>query len=187
MRCLTYQSGKNMRIKKMKRLILSGILMVLVMSGLLVTAQSLAFGAKDSADGQGTLVNEDGSRSEFSFDAKRNPNGKVTGTATIRNPSFKTGNGQTDKIKIDITCLRVEGNVAVLGGTTKRKNSQAKAEAVYFAVQDNGDAGGDAVFRGFYYDDDPATDGDPQQCESLERDILVLEPITAGNIKVKAE
>lgn len=171
----------------MKKLILLGILTVLVISGLVVTVQSLAFGAKDSAEGQGILVNEDGTRSEFSFDAKHNPNGKVTGSATIRNPSFKTGNGQTDKIKIDITCLRIIENVAVLGGTTKRKNSQAKVEAVYFAVQDNGDVGGDAVFRGFYYDDDPATDGDPQRCQTLERDILVLEPITAGNIKVKAE
>jgi hypothetical protein len=70
---------------------------------------------------------------------------------------------------------------------TKRKNNQAKAEAVYFAVQDNDDAGGDAVFRGFYYDDDPATDGDPMRCETLERNVLVLEPITIGNIKVKVE
>src|SRR5688572_24789447 len=160
----------------MKKIILTGILTVLVMSGLLITVKSLAFGGNDSADGQGTLVNEDSSTSEFTFNAKRNPNGKVTGTATIRNPSYNTGNGQTDKIKIDITCLKVEGNVAVLGGTAKRKNSQAKAEAVYFAVQDNGDSGGDAVFRGFYFDDDPNTDGDAQQCQTLEQDILVLEP-----------
>jgi hypothetical protein len=171
----------------MKKLILPAILLVFVISGLLVTAESLAFGAKDSAEGQGTLVNEDKTQSEFSFSAKRNPNGKVTGSATIRNPSYKQGNGQTDKIKIDITCLRIEGNVAFLGGMTKRKNNQAKAEAVYFAVQDNDDAGGDAVFRGFYYDDDPATDGDPMRCETLERNVLVLEPITIGNIKVKVE
>jgi len=77
----------------MKKIILTGILTVLVMSGLLITVKSLAFGAKDSAEGQGMLVNEDGSQSEFSFNAKRNPNGKVTGSATIRNPSFKTVNG----------------------------------------------------------------------------------------------
>ena len=166
----------------MKKIILSGILSVLVISGLVVTVQSLAFGAKDSAEGSGTLVNQDGTKSEFSFDAKRNPNGKVTGKATIRNPSYKTGNGQFDKIKIDITCLKIVGNVALIGGMGKRKNSQTKAEAFYFAVQDNGSAG--AIFRGFYYDDDPATDGDPMQCEKLERDILVLEPIVSGNIKV---
>jgi hypothetical protein len=99
----------------MKKLILPAILLVFVISGLLVTAESLAFGAKDSAEGQGTLVNEDKTQSEFSFSAKRNPNGKVTGSATIRNPSYKQGNGQTDKIKIDITCLCIEGNVAFLG------------------------------------------------------------------------
>lgn len=146
-------------------------------------------GAKDSAEGAGTLVNEDSTRSDFTFNAKRNPNGKVTGSATIRNPSFKAGNGQSEKIKIDITCLKIIENVAVIGGVTKRKSSQAKAEAFYFAVQDNGEAGAgsDAVFRGFYFDDDPATDGDPLRCESLEREILVLEPITAGNIKVKVD
>ena len=172
----------------MKKLIMSVILTVLVISGLLVTAQAFVFGANDSAEGAGTLVNEDSSTSEFTFNAKRNPNGKVTGTATIRNPSYNTGNGQTDKIKIDITCLKVEGNVAVLGGTAKRKNSQAKAEAVYFAVEDNGDAGAesDAIFRGFYYDDDPSTDGDAQRCESIETNVLVLEPIKAGDIKVKS-
>lgn len=171
----------------MKKLIISGILMVLVMSGLLVTVKSLAFGDKDSADGEGTLVNEDSSQSEFTFNAKRNPNGKVTGQATLRNPSFKTGNGQTEKIKIDITCLKLIGKVAVMGGVTKRKNSQAKAEAVYFAVEDNGEqgAGSDAIFRGFFYDDDPATEGDAQRCQSIEREVLVLEPITAGNIQVK--
>jgi hypothetical protein len=176
-------------MKKMKKYTLTGILTALVMSGLLVTVKSSAFGGKDSAEGAGILVNGDGSRSEFSFKAKRNPNGKVTGQATIRNSSYKPGNGQTEKIKIDITCLRIEGNVAVLGGTAKRKNSQAKAEAVYFAVQDNGDvgAGADAIFRAFYFDDDPATDGDPQRCEAIERNVLVLEPIAEGNIQVKVE
>ena len=171
----------------MKKIILTGILTVLVMSGLLITVKSLAFGAKDSADGQGMLVNEDGSQSEFSFNAKRNPNGKVTGSATIRNPSYKTGNGQTEKIKIDITCLKLHGNVAVMGGVTERKNNQAKAEAVYFAVEDNGDAGAgaDAIFRGFYFDDDPATEGDSQRCEAIERNVVVLEPIAEGNIQVK--
>ena len=176
-------------MKRMKKIILLGIMSVLVIGGLLVTVKSLTFGAKDSADGEGMLVNEDKSQSEFTFNAKRNPNGKVTGSATIRNPSYKNGNGQTEKIKIDITCLKLIGNVAVMGGVTKRKNSQAKAEAVYFAVEDNGDAGAesDAIFRGFYFDDDPSTEGDPQRCESIEREVLVLEPIKAGNIKVKAE
>src|SRR5688500_6875908 len=126
---LVYNSNKNRRMKKMKKMkkiILTGILTVLVMSGLLMTVKSLAFDGNDSAEGQGTLVNEDSSQSEFTFSAKRNPNGKVTGSATLRNPSYKTGNGQTEKIKIDVTCLKVVGNVAILGGTTKRKNSQAK-------------------------------------------------------------
>lgn len=172
----------------MKKIVLSGILIVLVIGGLLVTVKSFSFGPKDAADGAGMLVNEDGSQSEFTFNAKRNPNGKVTGSATIRNPSYKNGNGQSEKIKIDVTCLKVVGNVAILGGTTKRKASQAKAEAIYFAVEDNGEAGAesDAIFRGFYFDDDASTEGDAQRCESIEQNVLVLEPIKAGNIKVKS-
>lgn len=166
----------------MKKYILTGILSVLVISGLLVSVKSLAF-ANESADGQGTFVNEDGSRSQFSFNVRRNPNGKVIGQATLRNPSYKAGNGQNNQIKIDISCLKVAGNVAVIGGTTKRKNNQAKAEAVYFAVEDS-KTGPDKIFRGFFYDDDPTTEGDAQVCQTIGTDVLVLEPIAAGEIQV---
>ncbi len=170
----------------MKKLIISGILTVLVVSVSFMTVRSLAFGDKDSADGKGILNNGDSSESEFTFNVKRNPNGKVTGSATLRNPSYKSGNGQSEKIKIDVTCLKIVDNVAIFGGTTKRKSSQAKAEAVYFAVEDNGDAG-DRIFRGFYFDDDATTDGDPQRCELIEAYVPVLEPIVSGNIQVKSQ
>ena len=165
----------------MKKYILTGILSVLVISASLVTVKSLAF-AKESANGQGKLVNEDGSKSQFTFNVQRNPNGKVTGQATLRNPSYKNSNGQNEQIKIDVSCLKLIGNVAVIGGTTKRKNSQAKAESVYFAVEDGGNA--DKIFRGFYYDDDPSTEGDAQLCQTIETDVLVLEPIAEGNIQI---
>src|SRR5688572_15935125 len=111
-------------MKKMNKYILSGVLSIIVISDLLVAAKSLASGT-ESVNGQGTLINEDGSGSQFSFNARRNPNGKVTGQATLRNPSFKTGNGQNSQIKIDIICLKVIGKTAVLGGMTKRQNNQA--------------------------------------------------------------
>jgi hypothetical protein len=106
----------------MKKYIFSTILLVLVISGLLDIAQSSVLN-NESVNGQGTLVNEDGSRSQFSFNAQRNPNGNVTGHAILRNPSFKTKNGQHEQIKIDVTCLKIVGNVAVLGGMTNRKNN----------------------------------------------------------------
>jgi hypothetical protein len=167
----------------MKQLILTGILTALVMSGLLVTVKSFAFG-NGSANGQGKLVNEDGSHSLFSFNVKSNPNGKVTGQATLRNPSFKTNNGQNEQIKIDVTCLKVVGNIAVFGGMTKRKNNQSSDEAVYFAVEDNGEQGADKIFRGFYFDDDASTKGDPQVCQTFELAVFPLEPIAEGNIQV---
>jgi hypothetical protein len=174
-------------MKKMKKLLLSGILSISVIGGLLVTGKSLAFYANESANGQGKLVNEDGSQSQYSFNVRRNGNGKVTGQATLRNPSFRAGNGQNEQIKIDISCLKVVGNLAILGGVTKRKNNQASDEAVYFAVQDNGSSGAeiDKIFRGFFYDDDPVTKGDAQLCQTLEPEIFPLEPIAEGNIQVQ--
>ncbi len=176
-------------MKEMKKYILTALMSVIVISSLLVTVKSLAFNGKESAKGQGMLVNENGSRSQFTFNVQRNPNGKVTGQATIRNPSFKTGNGQNDQIKIDITCLKVVGNTAIFGGVTKRKNNQSKAEAYYFAVEGNSETERreNKIFRGFFYDDDPATEGDPQRCESIEAEVLVLEPIIEGNIQVNGK
>lgn len=168
----------------MKKYILTGVLSVLVMSFLLITVKSLTL-ENESTDGQGKLVNEDGSQSQFSFNVKRNPNGKVTGQATLRNPSYKKTNGQNEQIKIDVSCLKVIGNLAVIGGVTKRKNNQTETEAVYFAVEDN-EAGADKIFRGFYLDDDASTKGDAQLCQAMEKEILVLEPIVEGNIKVQA-
>jgi hypothetical protein len=176
---------KEMKMmKQMKRLILLSMVSLFVVSGLM-TVKSLAFNGNESVNGQGKLFNQDGSRSEFSFTARRNPNGNVTGQATLRNPSFKAGNGQNDKIKIDITCLKVIGNVAFLGGTTKRKNNQADAEAVYFAVEDNGSKEADKIFRGFFFDDDETTKGEANLCQSFEPGELPVEPIAEGNIEVK--
>ena len=171
--------------RKMKNYIVSGILLMLIMSGLLVSVKSFTF-AGESAEGQGILVNEDETRSQFSFSVRRNPNGKIIGQATLRNPSFKTTNEQNEQIKIEVTCLKVVGNIAVFGGMTKRKNNQQSDEAVYFAVQDNGNpgAGTDKIFRGFFFDDDSTTKGDAQLCQTLETSILVLEPIAGGNIQV---
>jgi hypothetical protein len=168
----------------MKKNILTSILPVLVISILLVSVKSFSM-ANETVEGQGTFVNEDGSRSEFSFNARRNPNGKVTGQGILRNPSYKKSNGQIEQIKIDISCLKVIGNLAVIGGMTKRKNNQTETEAIYFAVEDNGDAGADKIFRGFFFDDDPITKGDPQVCQSFEPTVLVLEPIADGNIQVQ--
>lgn len=170
----------------MKRKIMIGMVLMLIISLGLITAQSSAFKNNESANGEGTLVNEDGSRSRFSFNVRRNGNGKVTGQATLRNPSFKAVNGQNEQVKIDVSCLKVVGNVAVIGGTTKRKNNQAEAEAIYFAVEDSRETGVDKIFRGFYFDDDIMTSGDVQLCQTLETGVLVLEPIAEGNIQIKS-
>lgn len=184
---MTMQKIMNMRkMMKMKGTLLTAAAFVVMALGSVLASGSLAaLGAKDSAEGKGTLVHEDGTRSEFEFSAKRNPNGKVSGQATIRNPSYRAANGQVEKIKVEISCLKVEGRVAILGGETKRKNNQAEVEAVYFAVEDNGAGAADAIFRGFYYDDEAATRGEAALCETLKPEVLVFEPLAAGYVTVK--
>lgn len=176
------QSKQIGRIKQM----LIAVTAVLLIGAALVTANSQSNNNRESAEGEGKFINEDGSKSRFSFNAKRNPNGKITGQATLRNPSFKAGSGQDEVLKIDITCLKVVGRWAIFGGTTKRKNNQTNVEAAYFAVEDGEEKGeADKIFRGFFFDDDPATKGEPDLCRTLEREVLVFEPIAEGSIKVK--
>ena len=149
-----------------------------------------AFGGP-SASGQGTLPTENtrGQRSkrQFSFSAHANGDGTVTGNAVLHNPAFTGENGQPYMLQIDVQCLKVVGNTAFMGGTTKRTNDPSLVDAVYFAVQDNGEpgAGVDKISRVLFFDDDPATTGDPQLCQGNVITDFVMEPIERGNVSVR--
>lgn len=173
-----------------KKLLVVGFLPIIAFVSLMAAVSSTAQNNQDSASGQGMarFMSENGSLATgaFTFDAKRLPNGKVNGKATLRNPSFKNGNGQNDKLQIDITCLRIDGNIAYLGGTTKRKNNLA-AEAVFFTVQENGKGGEKhKLSQIFFWDDDPKTAGDAQTCQSAGPHDFPLEPIESGDVRVRA-
>ena len=176
------QSKKNGHLKQMMTCALTA---VLLLGTALVTVNSQSNSNRESAEGEGKLINEDGSRSRFSFSARRNPNGKLSGQATLRNPLFKAENGQDEVLKIEISCLKVVGRWAIFSGTTKRKSNQTNIEAAYFAVEDGEETGEDKIFRRFFFDDDPTTKGEPELCRTLERETLVFEPISEGEIKVK--
>lgn len=171
---------------KVKQMIITGIFVITMFGGAFVKVNSQSNNSKESASGEGKLINPDGSRSRFSFAAKRNQNGKVSGKANLRNPSFRAGDGEEEVLKIEITCLRVVGKTAIFGGETKRKNNLTQTEAWYFAVEDSGNKNeADKIFRGFFFDDDPTTKGEPDLCHTIEREILVFEPIADGEIEVK--
>jgi hypothetical protein len=138
-----------------------------------------------SASGAGAL---DGGKRHFSFSAKQHADGTVKGQAQLTNKSFTGANGTSPyKLHIDISCMKSFGNTVYFGGTTKSTNDPNLVDAVYFAVQDNGEPGKrvDKISRVFFFDDDPTTTGDPQLCKGNSVDDFPLEKIERGNIQVK--
>src|SRR4051794_20169395 len=149
------------------------------------TAAIAAKTPTQSASGAGAL---DMGNRHFSFSAKQNADGTVTGQAELTNKSFTGANGTSPyKLHVDISCMKVVGNIAIFGGTTKRTNDPNLVDAVFFSVQDNGEPGkdNDKISRAFFWDDDPATTGDPQACQLTGPTDFPLETIETGNIQVK--
>ncbi|MEK6281186.1 MAG: hypothetical protein AABN95_12605 [Acidobacteriota bacterium] len=149
-----------------------------------------ATASAQSANGHGTLlvVNEKGSvRRQFSFSAKRQADGSVKGQAILHNPAFEGANGNTYQLKIGISCMKVNGNVAIFGGTTRRTNDPNLVDTVYFSVQDNGEPGRerDKISSVLFFDDDPNTTGDPQLCQGNVPGDFLMNTIESGNIQVK--
>ncbi|HLM00897.1 MAG TPA: hypothetical protein VK400_07555 [Pyrinomonadaceae bacterium] len=163
----------------MKKVIFLSILSIFVITGLFFTSQTLLARQLESASGHGTLINPDGSRRQFSFSAHRNSSGTVNGQANLHVDGYQ--------LKVDISCMKVVGNVAIFGGTTRRTNDPNLVDAVYFSVQDNGEPGKnrDKISRVFFFDDDPTTTGDPQLCQFNTPTDFPLETIESGNIQVR--
>ena len=171
---------------------LPALLTVAVLVGLLgFTAGTAAQNTNEGANGQGTLLvpNADGNfvRRQFSFSARRNADGTVRGNAVLHNPAFETDKNQRFQLQVDIQCMKVIGNVAFFGGTTRRTNDPNLVDAVFFSVQDNGEPGRDrdAISRAFFFDDDPNTTGDPQLCLGNQLGDFPMETIESGNVQVR--
>lgn len=151
---------------------------------------SYRLSAEDSASGQGSLSTDSSNRKrQFSFSARRGADGTVKGNAVLHNPAFTVDNGQRYQLQIDISCMKVIGNVAFFGGLTKRTNDPSLVDAVYFSVEDNGNPGrgSDRISRVFFFDEDPTTTGDPQLCQNNVIGDFPMEAIESGNIHVRSE
>ncbi len=146
-----------------------------------------------SANGSGTL--EDGTapngqdfKRHFAFSARASADGTVSGNAVLQNPAFDGAHGnQPYMLQIDISCMKVIGNIAFFGGTTRRTTDPNLVDAVYFSIEDNGNpgAGNDRISRAFFYDDDPTTTGDPGLCQGNQVGDFPMETIVAGNISLR--
>jgi|GEM_PF-1184883 len=175
-----------------KRAAASAVMAVAAAVGLMsYAAGSAAQNTAEGASGQGTLLVQNASgdfvRRQFSFSAHRNADGTVRGNAVLHNPAFETAKNQRYQLQIDIQCMKVIGNVAFFGGTTKRTNDPGLVDAVYFSVQDNGEPGRDRdlISRAFFFDEDPNTTGDSQLCQGNQLGDFPMEPIESGNIQVR--
>jgi len=116
----------------------------------------------------------------FAFQASKSSDGTVSGQAQVKNRAT----GQTLHIEID--CLNVIGNIAVLSGTatsaTGPENSDGDAEI--FAVEDSrqgANASPDMVTRAFGNSGFVCTDVTPADIGFLT---YLLNDIEAGNIQI---
>src|SRR5688572_14353503 len=89
-----------------------------------MTFAALVGGAQVSSAAGPTLASASGSGKlsqdrTFTFNAKKDADGTVTGHATLVNKSFSGENGHSPyQLQLDISCMNVVGNIAIFGGTT---------------------------------------------------------------------
>ena len=174
-----------------KKLALPFVISFLIAAGLILADNSAAQNNQESASGHGTIIVQDENgrdvRRQFSFNARRDRNGNVTGKAVLHNPAFSGANGNHYQAHFDISCMRIYGNIAVLGGFVRRTNDPNLIDAAYFSVQDNGEPGknNDRISGVYFFDDDPDTTGSPALCEFIGPNDLPTTPIDGGNIQVR--
>jgi hypothetical protein len=172
-------------MRAVRRVVPVLVLVGVIAAGVMAAASSAA-SSQQSAGGQGTLDN--GAR-KFSFSAKTYADGSVKGQAELHNSAFTGANGNSPyNLHVDISCMKVVGNVAIFGGTVKKTNDPSLVDAVYFSVQDNAEPGKgvDKISRVFFFDGDPTTTGDPQLCQLVTPTDFPLETIESGNIQVRS-
>lgn len=161
---------------------------MLISAALMVAAATPALAAPTaSVSGQGALSADP--RRTFSVSAKVNADGTASGRATVVNKAFSGDSGKGPYLlQVDISCGKVlDDKTVILGGMTRKTNDSSLVDAVYFAVQDNGEPGAnsDKVSRAYFFDDDPTTTGDPMLCLGSTLTDLPLETIVSGNINVR--
>ncbi len=175
----------------MKKVFLSCITLGVVVAGLITAGASSAAGPNESANGHGTVTRLDGDGNEvkrqFSFSAHRQKNGTVQGNAVLRNPAFQGVDGKDYYMHMDVTCMKVVGNIAIFGGLVRKTNDPNLTGAAFFQVEDNGEPGKgtDRISGVAFWDDDPDTVGDPQACLLTDAGDFGFEPIDSGNIQVR--
>lgn len=162
---------------------LSAAMMVAMMAGPLAGVVEAA-PARPSASGHGslTVIDPDGNERlrQFSFSAATAKDGTVNGSAVIQNPQYDP----KYHLNIDISCLRVDGNVASFGGVQRNSNDPAFEAAypfAFFTVVDNGKSGDlDTISLVFFDSDVP-----PSACQDILPTDFPQNLIENGNVQVR--
>jgi hypothetical protein len=170
---------------KRKVFLLAGLLIVALAATTIVLRSTSAAAAKRSANGHGTVLLQDTDgrtvRRQFSFSARINSDGSVSGSGILHNPSFDP----KYDAQFDITCLQVVGNRASFGAAIRKTSDPVfndEFDAAFFTVFDNGEpgAGNDTISEIFF---DNVVE--PSACQFIGADDFPQIPIESGNVQVK--
>lgn len=111
----------------MKRQVFALPLLTLLLVTALISRPVAASSPGDSTHGHGTFTTGGSAVTHFVFDAKKKGDGSITGKARF----FEIGGVSID---IEVDCLTISGNMAIIGGTDAVSPSTTYA----FKVTDNG-------------------------------------------------
>jgi len=140
-----------------------------------------------SANGQGSLVFEDGSKRIFTFHAMMHPDGSVQGQGMLKYVSSDPN--QRLQFQFDINCLSVDGNVAIMSGILTRivrnntDDSQDPIEEgqnIQFKVIDNGEGANSPPDQMSWFNHGPEV----VPCDQEDQTYSTFD-IDAGNIQVR--
>lgn len=160
----------------------SAAMMVALMAGPLVGAAGAASGPSASGHGSLTVTDPDGNERlrQFSFSANTKKDGTVNGSAVIQNPAFEP----KYHVNIDIQCLRVDGNVASIGGIQRNSNDpdfERDFPFAFFTVVDNGESGDLDTISVVFFDNAAP----PSACLNIVPTDFPQNLIEHGNVQVR--
>ena len=170
-------------MKRTKTFLFAGLLITALGATFMLRSTSAA-AARPSASGHGTILlqNTEGKtvRRQFSFSARINSDGSVSGSAILHNPSFDP----KYSAQFDITCLQVVGNRASFGGSIRKTTDPVfndEFDAAFFTVFDNGEGAGNDTISEVFFDNVV----EPSTCQFIGADDFPQIPIESGQVQVR--
>jgi len=166
-----------------KLFVFAGLLIAVLAATTLLRSTSAA-APRPSASGHGTILlqNTEGKtvRRQFSFSARVNADGSVSGSAVIHNPSFDP----KYDAQFNITCLQVVGNRASFGGSVRKTSDPVfndEFDAAFFTVFDNDPGNTNDTISEIFFDNVV----EPSACQFIGADDFPQIPIESGSVQVR--